>query len=132
MLTLLLHALIDTSGSVREEAVAALWKTCPLVQMIIFGPKISEQGGNDRHTVWNPDVSSLTVPMTELKRILLHVETYDFHLVERFVTYAINTFGQKHLRKDIEVHIYGNPDHLHINLWNTIRNLFRHIQIHEK
>ena len=70
--------------------------------------------------------------MLSLKRIVLHTETYDFHLAERFVTYAINALGQKHLRKHVEVNIYGNSEHIHVNLWNTIRNLFHHIHIHKK
>jgi hypothetical protein len=80
----------------------------------------------------NPDATELTMSMSNLQRVVIHTETYNFHLVERFITYAVNYIGQKHLKEHVEVHIYGDPDRLHPNLRNSFENLCKHIEMHEE
>jgi hypothetical protein len=125
----LFNALDDEHEYVRMEAVAVLENLCPLVHTILFGHKVSEEF-NQRHTLWNPDVSNLIVPMLELRTVVIHTETYDFHQVERFLTYAVNYIGQKHLKKNVEVHIYGDQEKLHPNLWNNFTNLCKDVQVY--
>lgn len=103
----LFNALDDEHEYVRMEAVAVLENLCPLVHTVLFGHTVSEEF-DQRHTLWNPDVSNLIVPMLELRTVVIHTETYDFHQVERFLTYAVNYIGQKHLKKNVEAHIYGD------------------------
>jgi hypothetical protein len=79
-------------------------------------------------TLCNPDVADFTLPMPHLKRIVIHTDTYDFHLEERFVTYAINHIGQMTLKK-VEVEVVGNPEQLHPNLRNTLTSLCNTITI---
>lgn len=87
----------------------------------------------DTPAIWyNPEVSELTASMSKLKKIEIHAETYDFHLVERFITYAVNYIGQKHLREQVEVHIHGDPDKLHSNLRNSLENLCKCVEVHEE
>ena len=79
----------------------------------------------------NPDVLTLTIAMPVLKRINIHTKTYDFYQVERFITYAVNYVGQKHLKEHVEVHVYGDPDKLHPNLRNSLENLCKCVEVHE-
>lgn len=53
---------------------------------------------------------------------------YDFHLVERFLTYALNTIGQNYLRTCVNVYLSGDPEQLHPNLRNTLTNLCKRVQ----
>ena len=69
--------------------------------------------------------------MHNLKKILVQTETYDFLLIEKFLTYAVNHIGRKHLKKKTEVHIYGNPDKLHPNLYNLFSSLSKKVEFHE-
>ena len=77
----------------------------------------------------NPDVTELTIPISKLKWIGIHAETYDFHLVERFITYAVNYIGQEHLKEHVGVDIHGDPDKLHPNLRNSLKNLCKSVKL---
>jgi hypothetical protein len=76
----------------------------------------------------NPDVSNLTMSMSHLKKVKIYTETYSFHQVERFLTYAVNYIGQKHLKENVEVDIYGDPDKLHPNLRNNFEHLCKRVK----
>ena len=67
--------------------------------------------------------SALHRPFLRLKQIIIHTETCNVYQVEQFLTYAINSLGQAYLKGIVEVHIYGPPEHLHMNLRNTLTNL---------
>lgn len=125
----LFNALDDEYEYVRMEAAAVLENLCPLVHTILFGHKVSEEF-DQCHTLWNPDVSNLIVPMLELRTVVIHTETYDFHQVECFLTYAVNYIGQKHLKKNVDVHIYGDQEKLHPNLRNNFTNLCKDVQVY--
>jgi hypothetical protein len=130
VITSLLRALHDPSGIVRKEAVTALRKVCPLAHVLIFGQGTVYPNVEEGYTVWNPDLSDLTIPMSALQGIVIDTHTYDFHQVERCVTYLINALGQKHLRKKIEVHIYGDAEKLHPNFQNSLTNLCKRVYVH--
>ena len=99
------------------------------IETIIFGSTTSTAYSS--RTAWhNPDSSELTLPLSHLKQIVVYPETYNFHLLERFLTYAVNYIGQKYLRKKVEVHIYGDPDKLHQNLHNNFTNLCKDVVVH--
>jgi hypothetical protein len=122
----LLNVLGRDAPVFREEATTTLASLYALVDGVIFGV---HQPANlsQRFTLRNPDVSDLIFPMSQLKRILIATDTYDFFLVERFMTYAVNSIGRKHLKKQVEVHLYGNPDRLHRNLRNMFTNLCKSV-----
>lgn len=95
-------------------------------EIVIFGETLSSQPMS-----WqNPDCSTLMIPLSHLREIIVYPETYDFHQLERFLTYAVNCIGQKHLKKDVDVHIYGDPENLEQNLRNNFENLCRSVTIH--
>ena len=120
----------DRNSFVREQAEIVLKKIYASIKVIIFGH--GEFGTfNQQTTLLNPDVSELSLPMSRLKRIEIYTKTYDFRLMERFITYAVNYIGQKHLKKKVEVHIYGDPEKLHPNLRNSFENLCKSIAVHE-
>lgn len=86
----------------------------------------------DLHRTWqNPDSSEQTLSLSHLKQIVVDSETYNFHLVERFLTYALDYIGQDHLEKEVDVHIYGDPEKLQQNLRNNFTNLCKSITVHE-
>jgi hypothetical protein len=62
----------------------------------------------------------------------VYAESYDFYLVERFLTYGIDYIGQDHLKKEVDVHIYGDPEKLQQNLRNNFTNLCKSITVHEE
>jgi hypothetical protein len=49
--------------------------------------------------------------------------------VERFLTYAINTLGQKYLKKQVAIELYGHPYSLQPNLRNNLEHLFGRVEI---
>jgi len=99
------------------------------IETIIFGSTTSTAYSS--RTAWyNPDSSELTLPLSHLKQIVVYPETYNFFLLERFLSYAVNYIGQKYLRKKVEVHIYGDPDKLQENLHNNFTNLYKDVVVH--
>ena len=53
------------------------------------------------------------------------------NLIERCVTYVINDLGQKYMRRQIEVFMYGEPENLHPNLQNSLTNLCKRLTVYE-
>lgn len=103
---------------------------CHSVERIIFGVcQVPEPGSS--MTLQNPDVSTLTTPFFHLKHVDVYAETYDFHQVERFLTYAVNYIGQEYLKKHVEVHIYGDTEKLEPNLYNNFQNLCKGVHLKE-
>jgi hypothetical protein len=84
---------------------------------------------NTRHIAWNPECSERTLPMLNMQRLVIESETHTFEHVERFLTYAAQTLGQSYLKRSVDVYISGDMAHLHVNLQNTLRNLFRQVHI---
>ncbi len=131
------HVVVDIYGNLGKIRLAVL---NPLVQCkqvdiaietILFGA-LSSNTCHPLTTLKNPDVSELAVPMNRVRHVFIDTETYDFYQVERFLTYAVNYIGQKHLKKHVNVHIYGDPDKLHPNLRNTLTNLCKRVYVHKK
>jgi hypothetical protein len=100
------------------------------VKIVLFGD-LNVKSAHRRITLKNPNVGHLTVPMQALQHLVIHIPTHDFHCVERFLTYAINHIGQAHLKKHVEVHIYGDPTQLHTNLRNILKNLCKEMKEHD-
>lgn len=76
------------------------------------------------------DFSSSTMVLNNLNKVIINTETYNFHQVESFITYAVNYIGKEHLKKNVEVHIYGDPEKLHHNLKNLFDDLFKTLEFH--
>lgn len=102
---------------------------CYLVQRIIFGDLRLAQNDSER-TIQNPDVTRFAIPFVALQEVIIDAATYDFHQVERFLTYAVNYIGQEYLKEQVEVHIYGDPEQLQPNLRNSLANLCKSVTVH--
>lgn len=126
----LLDALGDDERSVQQGALVGLKKACSLVHVIVFGNS-SGSRFDPHHTICNPDVSHLTVPMRRLNSVIIETESYHFHQVEQFITYAVNFIGQRRLRKHVEVHLYGDLEKLHPNLHNSLTNLCKRVHVYK-
>ena len=98
------------------------------VEQVVFGAALPGMASKAT-TLLNPDVSDLHVPFLRLTRIVVVTSEYNFHLVERFLTYAINTLGQTYLKTTVDVELYGDPAELHPNLRNSLTNLCRDVII---
>lgn len=99
------------------------------IETLIFGSTTSTAYRS--YTTWhNPDSSELTLPLSHLKQIAVYPETSNFFLLEQFLTYAVNYIGQKYLKKHVRVHIYGDLDKLHQNLYNNFTNLCKDVVVH--
>lgn len=103
---------------------------CQSTEIILFGNFTFSQKPSSP-LLQNPDVSELTFPFVRLKQILVHVETYDFHLIEKFLTYAVNCIGQGYLKREVEVHIYGDVKNLHPNIWHNFKNFCKTVHVYD-
>ncbi len=104
---------------------------CHQVEQVVFGVALPPEMPPSA-SLLNPDVSDLQVPFWRLTRIVVVTQEYDFHLVERFVTYAVNALGQKYLKTSVNVEIYGDPAELHPNLRNSLTNLCRNVTVKDR
>lgn len=104
---------------------------CHAVEDIIFGrpPSSREIPITIRY---NPEVTDLSFPFVRLHHLHIETSSYDFHLIERFLTYAINYIGQPSLKDHVDVHLYGERDQLHPHLLNNLTNLCKRVYLHEK
>lgn len=129
-ITPLLSMLGAHEDFIRHDVNVTLERLLNSVEVLVFGD-ISGIDIDPKKGLHNIDVSQLTLPMRALKRLLIDTHTYNFHHVERFMTYAVNYIGQEYLKEQFEVNIYGDPDKLHPNLKNTVTNLCRDVYIHK-
>ena len=120
----------DKERPIRDQVNALLNTLLGTVKIVLFGD-LNIKPAHQHITLKNPNVDNLTIPMEALLYIVIHIPTHEFHRIERFLTYAVNQIGQNHLKKHVEVHIYGDPTRLHTNLRNTLKNLCKEIQEHE-
>jgi len=127
----LINLLRNDDPVLQEDVKTTLNDLYASIDSVMFGAYQSTSESQS-FTLYNPDVSDLRFPMSHLKSILIATEAYNFRLVERFMTYAINYIGRKHLKKQVEVHLYGDPDKLHPNLRNTFASLCKCIHVHEE
>jgi hypothetical protein len=103
------------------------WR-CYQVEAVVFGNRLP-RGMSPNHTLLNPDLVDVTVPLWRLTTIVIVTQTYDMLLVERFLTYAVNTLGQAYLNKHVETRFYGNPENLHPHIMNSVTNLCQAVHV---
>ena len=72
----LLNALRDNEPSVQENARKAVKEVGSVVHTIVFGSE-GKNIHDQSHTLCDPDVSGLTVPLSKLKTIILFVAASD-------------------------------------------------------
>jgi hypothetical protein len=102
---------------------------CHDVEQIVFGR--THPAGVERvySTLFNPDVSGLSIPFWRLRQIAIVTTNYDFHLVERFLTYAVNMIGQEYLRTHVTAVLYGDPAELQPNLRENLRRMCSEVTV---
>lgn len=127
------HTGIDNARGTRlvTHLAEILKFHCHIVERIVFGSSFTMHHA-PYTTLHNPDVLELTFPFVHLKQVCIHTDTYEFHQVERFLTYAVNYIGQEYLKTQVTVHLYGDTAQLHPNLRNSVTNLCRSVQIHTR
>ena len=100
------------------------------ITRVIFG-MVPSKTPHSQITLYDPNVIALTIPLPHLEQVIIHTEHYDFHQVEQFLTYAVSYIGQKYLKRKVEVHLYGDPEKLHLNLRNNLANLCKRVHVHQ-
>ena len=128
-LPILQKCLQDPDPLIQAAIATALDAIYAAVEIVVFGvcapAHLAETGA------WlNPDASSLTRPLPALIRIDIFSDSYNFQLVERFFTYAVNALGQAYLKKEVIVHVYGTLAELQPNLRNVCQNLCQQVVAH--
>lgn len=113
----------------RERTLYGIAQTHGHIERIIFGEPQNPAYEREQNLI-NPDFSEVTLPLLALDRILVYTETYQFFRLEQFLTYAINTLGQRYLKKGVEVDIHGDAGKLHANLRNTLTNLCKNVNLY--
>jgi hypothetical protein len=61
--------------------------------------------------------------LPSLQRLVIEVETCDLYALERFLTFAVNTVGQRHLKKKVTAYLCGDLAEKSQNLSNALSNL---------
>lgn len=125
----LLQLLAATDTVVGEEVDKLLAHLLPVVEIVVFGD-MAHEAFDEQTSLCNPDVSALTLPMPNLKTIAIDTGRYDFRLVERFITYTLNTISQSTLKKQVVVNVYGEQE-LHPHLWNNLQNCCKAVKKQE-
>jgi len=115
----------NNNPKIQKAATDTLEKICSL-SAVTFGAGLDMIP--KRTFLHNPDVAGLVIPMQNLSRIIINSESHNFYLVERFITYAVNYIGRDYLKKNVEVHVYGDSEKLHGNLRNLFENLFKTVR----
>ena len=122
----LLRAMEDDISQVRETATDSLkkWRTFyQKVKYVYFGV-MSREEEKYGTTLKDPDVSELTVPMTNLWWVYINTYSFAQVLLEIFINYAVKYLGKKHLKEHVNICYFGSPKNLNPNLRNLLKNLF--------
>jgi HEAT repeat protein len=122
----LLRHIHEKDVRIRRYIHETLSFACTKVNAVVFGEDVA-QSENRQSELHNIDTATLSLPFSKLQYIRIFTETYDFHLTERFVTYAINVLGEKFLKKHVSVDILGDVEKLHPNLLNTFKHLCKSV-----
>lgn len=101
------------------------------IERVIFTQQGCE-GGESVRTLRNPETQRLHIPVRALTRICIHPETADVYLIERFLTYAVNTLGQAYLKRAVTVRLYGDARHFPKHLTNLLTNLCKGVFMHRE
>lgn len=119
----------ESNDELRKDAQEAIERIyTQKIETVFFG-KGELKVRNERSLLRNPDMETLLIPLSNLKRLAIHADTHDFHLLERFQTYAVNHIGRQ-LKEQVEVHIYGDPKKLHSNLRNSFQHICKAVNVH--
>lgn len=127
--TPLMNACHDLEPGVCDAAETALESMYASMTSVFFG-NIAVIRKNSYHGWPNPEAHQIPRPLVSLKRIHLHAATYDFHLVERFLTYAVNSFKAGYLKANVSVEIYGDLAKIYSNLLNNFKYLCKRVNVH--
>lgn len=105
--------------------------SCPYhaIETVVFGGKFVVNADVSR-LLQNPDPTGFALPLFRLRQILVYPESVSVLALEQFLTYAVNVIGHQELQRAIDVHIYGNPEHLPSHLRNALTNLFHAVHLH--
>lgn len=125
LLDVLEHEKSNMHQSIKVTLAILLRK----IRLVYFGQHQSHL--EQYHALRNPEVASLIIPMSHLRTIVIDVSSCDVAQVERFITYAVNYIGQKHLKRHVKAQIYGKPEQLPPNIRNTLLNLCQDVSIHK-
>jgi hypothetical protein len=127
-----LPLLSESDEQLRKNAIAALQYVCPLVHIVVFGNTVSSKGTlveDPRHTLCNPDVSKLSMPMRKLKRIVIHAENCDLRLVEAFARYIVTHIGENHLKRQVTVFIQDKERQVPLGFWSPF-SVCKHVDVY--
>ncbi len=125
----LLSLLETTPPYAQKPLKKAIQTACHAIHSVTFGT-VPPARFNPDQTLTDYEFSTSVLPLRKLKRIGISTTDYQFAQVERFLTYVVNTLGQRTLKHHVIVEVYGEPTHLHQNLLNTLTNLCQRVIVY--
>jgi len=122
----LTRTLGDVDPEVKETAADSLkeWHSFyENVRYIHFGVISLEEEKYDT-TLKDPDLSELTLPMTNLCSAYINTNSFDIILLNKFIDYALKYLGETFIMQHVQVYYYGSPKNLEPKLRNLLKDLF--------
>ncbi|MEE4355619.1 MAG: HEAT repeat domain-containing protein [Desulfococcaceae bacterium] len=104
----------------HDAVLKVIENLCRAVQTLQFGYDPENQIRDNRRTVYDPDLSRLTIPLPELTEIVIYAQTCNIEQVRSLVRYAGQFYGENPLKNSICLTLYGN-------LHETDEKLFREL-----
>ncbi len=104
----------------HDAVLKVIENLCRAVQTLQFGYDPENQIRDKRRTVYDPDLSRLTIPLPELAEIVIYAQTCNIEQVRSLVRYAGQFYGENPLKNSICLTLYGN-------LHETDEKLFREL-----
>ncbi len=121
----------DLASKTYRKLVERCQSDYAATEVIIFGTgevEVSEH----QITLRNPNLSEITISMSNIQKILVHTETCEAGLLESFFAYAQEHLGQGYLKKNVEASLYGDQKDLDTNIYNNFKNLCKKVEIYKE
>jgi hypothetical protein len=98
------------TGEDRRYALRVLEELCLQVHALVYGKYPTDRVVSTQHSLQDPDLSHLNIPMPELKEIIVDAATCDRKMIAALGHYAGQYLDQDRLRKRIRLLVYGAMD----------------------
>ena len=115
----LIEMLGDSQDMVRGSAAGALQYVCQQVYIVVFGAT-GIKVFDPEHTLCDPDIANLPVPMPMIKHVVINTVTCHRQHIEAFTTYMEHYLDSSYLKHHVVVDIYGNLGKIRLAVLNPL------------
>jgi hypothetical protein len=114
-----LTALQREQSYVSTEAMAILHSLCPQVRTVVFGSDMMGVS-SPRQTLWNPNVTALTIPFSNLRKVVIDAATAQHDHLEAFLRYVTTVLEPHHVLNRISIAILNESGRFPLTFWNPL------------